>query len=399
MENNWQITAGLDAGSERTRCMILAMNNSSLRYLGSSEVQSEGWQKGRVADRKRVSDSILAAVRSAEEQAGVRLESAVVGMGGPTIHGFDNHWAYKFHRPREVASDEMAFAMEQASKVSLESDRMILHVCPQYFTVDGQPGYRDPKGLACSRLEANVHLVTTSTQETHSIVSAMHQAHLAVEETVLEPLAGAYASVLDDERSRGVVLVDLGKHSTDLVIYDGDALVHSASLRINSDHLTKDVAYGLCVSYEDAEDLKKQYGCAILGLSSDNSTIVVPSPEGREPRELQRLDLNRILDARAEELFAHVGAEVARVGMEKSLLEGVILTGAAAQLNGMLDMAERVLNCQARNGLVTGIKDYPEQINTPAWTTSAGLAMYSARLKLRKQKKRKAPGFLGLVLR
>ena len=142
-------------------------------------------------------------------------------MGGPTIHGFDNHWAYKFHRPREVASDEMAFAMEQASKVSLESDRMILHVCPQYFTVDGQPGYRDPKGLACSRLEANVHLVTTSTQETHSIVSAMHQAHLVVEETVLEPLAAAYASVLDDERSRGVALVDLGKHSTDLVIYDG----------------------------------------------------------------------------------------------------------------------------------------------------------------------------------
>lgn len=393
-----QIAVGVDAGSSRTRCLILSLENGRLHYLGCGKAVSKGWRKGRVADRKSVSDSISAAVREAEKHAGVQVESAVVGVGGPTVYGFDNQSVYKFPRPREVAADEMSFVVEQASKAGLENDRMIMHACPQYFTVDGEPGYRDPKGLKCSRLVASVHLVTTSTQETHNIVSAMHQAHLAVEETVFEPLAGAYASVLPNERSRGVAVVDIGMQSTDIVVYDGDALVHSISLPICSDHLTKDVAWGLSVSYEDAEALKTQYGCAILGLTSDNSSIVVPSADGREARELPRLELNKILDARAEELFLYVSAEIARAGMQKSLLEGVVLTGSAALLNGMLDMAERVMNCQARKGLTLGVKHFPSEINTPAWSTASGLAMYAARLKLRKEEKRRAPGLLGLVM-
>jgi cell division protein FtsA len=220
-----------------------------------------------------------------------------------------------------------------------------------------------------------------------------------VEDTVFEPLAAAYAAVLPKERSRGVAVVDIGMHSTDIVLYDGDALVHSTSLPLSSDHLTKDVAWVMCVSYEDAEDLKKEYGCAILGLTGDNSSVVVPSDSGREPRELPRRDLNRILDARAEELFVHVAAEIARVGMEKSLLEGVVLTGAATHLNGILDMAERVLNCQARNGLPVGVKNLPPELNSPSWTAAVGLAMYSARLKLRKEKRRKPPGLWGLIAR
>jgi cell division protein FtsA len=352
-----------------------------------------------VADHKRVSEAIQEAVRAAEQSAGVAVESAVVGVGGPTVYGFDSHWAYRFPRAREVAADEMAFAIEQASRVSLEHDRMILHICPQFFTVDGRPGFTDPTGVECSRLEANVHLVTTSTQETHSVVSAMHQAHIAVEETVYEPLAAAYAAVLPKERSRGIAVVDIGMQSTDLVIYEGDALVHSISLPVSGDHLTRDAAWGLCIAYEDAEDLKTEYGCAILGLTADNSSIVVPPREQREAREVSRRDLNRILDARSEELFAYVAAEVARVGMERSLLEGVVLTGAATLLNGMLDMAERVLNCQARKGLPLGVKDLPAELNSPEWTTAVGLAMYSARLKIRREKRRRPPGLLGLILR
>ncbi len=393
------LASGVDAGSWRTRCVVLALEGDYLRYLGHGEARSSGWHKGRVADQKRVSDAIQEAVRAAEQIAEVAVESAVVGVGGPTVYGFDSHWAYRFPRPREVAGDEMAFAIEQAARVSLEHDRMILHICPQFFTVDGRPGFTDPTGVECSRLEANVHLITTSTQETHSVVSAMHQAHIAVEETVYEPLAAAYAAVLPQERSRGIAVVDIGMQSTDLVIYEGDALVHSVSLPVSGDHLTRDAAWGLCIAYEDAEDLKTEYGCAILGLTADNSSIVVPAREQREAREVSRRDLNRILDARSEELFAYVGAEVARVGMERSLLEGVVLTGAATLLNGMLDMAERVLNCQARKGLPLGVKDLPAELNSPEWTTAVGLAMYSARLKIRREKRRRPPGLLGLILR
>lgn len=391
------LAVGIDAGSSRVRCMVLAVENGQLQFLGCGAVQSDGWLKGRVADQFRVSQAIRAAVREAEKQSGCAVESAVLGLGGPTVWGFDNHATYRFQRAREVSGEEMTFAIEQASQVTLESDRMVLQICPQYFTLDGRPGYRDPRGRSCSLLEANVHLVTTSTRETHSLVAAMHQASLTIEETVYEPLAAAYASLLQEDRSRGVAVVDIGLHSTDLVIYDGDSLVHSVSLPISADHLTKDVAYCLRVPYEDAEALKIQYGCAILGLTSDNSTIVVPASNGRAARELPRSELNRVLDARAEEMFRYVAGEIERSGMEGSLMEGIVFTGAAIELPGMLDMAERVLNCHARKGLILGVKDLPAQLNAPDWAAAAGLAMYSARLKVRKTKGPKPPGFFGLM--
>ena len=156
---------------------------------------------------------------------------------------------------------------------------------------------------------------------------------------------------------------------------------------------------GLCTSYEDAVRLKEEYGCAVLGLTADNSLIEVPSPEDRGAREAPRRLLNQIIEARAEELFRFVRKELARVGMDQALMGGVVLSGGGAKLNGMCDMAEKVLNCQARNGLALGIRDWPEEIDDPVWTTAAGLMMYSAKLKEREESQRRAVGFLGRMLK
>jgi len=158
------------------------------------------------------------------------------------------------------------------------------------------------------------------------------------------------------------------------------------------------VAHGLLVSTEDAEWIKEQQGCAMLGLTGDNSLIEVPSASGRGPRETRRRELNTILEARAFELFEFVQKELERIGMEEVLV-GVVLTGGGARLNGMCDVAEMVLRCQARNGLPVGILDWPEEIETPAWTTAAGLAMYSARLKLRAELDRRKTGIFGSIFR
>jgi cell division protein FtsA len=184
-----------------------------------------------------------------------------------------------------------------------------------------------------------------------------------------------------------------------LILYDGEACVSACSLPVAGDHFSRDVAWRFTVSLEDAERIKQQYGCAVLGLTADNSLIDVPTPDGRAPREAPRRDLNEVLEARAEELFLFVREEIAAAGMEQELMEGVILTGGGARLIGMCDMAERVLNCQARNGLPVGILGWPDAINDPAWTTAAGLAMYSARLKHRHGANRGAPGLLGHLLR
>jgi cell division protein FtsA len=155
----------------------------------------------------------------------------------------------------------------------------------------------------------------------------------------------------------------------------------------------------LKISYEDAESLKQQYGCAMLGLSSESSWIEIPSPEGRAPREARRSELIEILDARADQLFTYARNEIQRAGMDRNLLEGVVLTGAGALLPGMWDMAEKKLDCPACHGLPKGIGDWPEELRSPVWATAAGLAMYSAKLKLHEPPQRRARGLMGLVMR
>jgi cell division protein FtsA len=209
-----------------------------------------------------------------------------------------------------------------------------------------------------------------------------------VEETVFEAVAAAYAAVLPEDRARGVCLLDIGAQSTQMAIYDGDALLLAATLPVGGDHFTRDISYILKVNYDDAEHLKREYGWAMTGLTSDNSLIEIPSPEGRAPREAQRSTLDEILEARAEELLGHVYEEIRRAGMEQSLLEGVVLTGGGALLQGMCDIAERILNCQVRNGLPVGIEDWPEELDSPIWTVAAGLSMYSGRMKLKAEWKR-----------
>jgi cell division protein FtsA len=300
MASKIQLAVGLDAGSARTRCIICALDGDHIRYLSHGLAESAGWAKGRVNDQVALAESIRAAVADAEHGAQIPVDSVTVGIGGMGVLGAQSHGRYEFGRPREVDAEDLAYAVRLAADVRLERDRMLLHVLPQDFTLDGRAGFRKPHKGMCSRLEANVHIVTASYQEHQSVIAAAHIAGLAVEETVFEPMAAAYACLLAEERLRGVAVLDLGMHSTDLVVYDGDSMQLATSIPVWGDHFTRDIAAMFKVTYEDAECLKQQYGCALLGLTADSTLIEVPSPEGRPPREARRSELNEILEARAE---------------------------------------------------------------------------------------------------
>ncbi len=394
---------GLDVGSARVRCVICVIEDQRLRFLAASSVPSRGFHKGQVADLAAISQSIVAAIKEAETRSRVLVDSVVLGLGGTMIESSQGRGVYEFGRPREITANDLAYAVELASRVQIQPGRMLVHVFPQDFTVDGRAGYRYPVGLMCAKLEANVLLVTTSEQEHEALIAAAHQAHLSVEDTVFEPVAAAYSAILPEERQRGAAVIDLGLHSTGLAVYDGDACVGAASLPISADHLTRDIMavlhhnYSIGVAYEDAETLKREYGCAMLGLTSDNTLIEVPLGDGRGSREITRRQLNEILEARAEEIFDHVRVEIGRCGMSQVLMEGVFITGAGGRLQGMLDMAESMLNCHAKFGLTVGILDWPQNFQDPAWTTAAGLAMYSARLRQHKTNRLRPPGLLGLL--
>lgn len=375
---------GLDAGSSLTRIVICLLERGRLRFAGYGEAPSKGWTKGCVSDHTALTESLLAAIRDAESRAQIPagLGSAVLGIGGPTINGVNTRGFYELGYPREIGQADVHHAVERASGVVLPPDHLLLHVAPQDFSVDGRPGHRNPCGMIGSRLEAFVHLVTASLHEHQGLIGSANLAHLSIEDTVFEGLAAAYAALLPEDRREGVAVIDIGAHSAELAVYYGEALVFTHSVPICGDHFTKDVAKGLCVSPEDAEWIKLQHGCALVEQTSWNSLIEIPSPSDRGPRQRPRRELSIILESRAVDLFSYVQRELVRVGMDQSLM-GAVLTGGAARLPGLCEVAEQVLNCQAVCGLPTGIRDWPKELDNPAWTTAAGLAMYSARLKLR----------------
>ncbi len=393
------LAVGVDAGSVHTRCVISTLENSRLRLLGYGIADSYGWTKSRITDQQSVSDCIARAVQHAESMAQVSVENVTAGFGGLTVRGANTRSRLDIGRPREVEQRDVNRALERAVRVQLQEDRMVLQLFPQDFAIDDHPGHSDPRTMLASHLEANAHLITVSTQEHNALVGAVNQAHFAADETVFEALAASYAAVLPEDRRDGIAVIDIGAHSTDMVVYYGDALQLAASLPICGDHFTRDVAHFLRIGYEDAAVIKEQYGSAVADSTAFNSLIELPIRGDRDPREAPRRQVNEILEARALELFKLVRRELARVGMERSLGSGVVLTGGASQLHGMCDAAESMLDCQAHLGLANGLLHWPEELDDPSWCTAAGLSMYSARLRTQVDLERQSIGVLGRILR
>jgi cell division protein FtsA len=378
--------------------VVCAIEGGRTRFLGCGAVPSRGWQKGRIADQSDVADCIRAALREAEACSGVSVEAAVVGVGGPTVRGANGRGVLELGHLRAVEQRDINRVVDRASNVVLQEDRMVLQMFPQDFVVDDHPGHRDPRKMLASRLEINVHLVTASVQEHTTLVGAVNEAHLLVEETVFEALASCYACVLPEDRQEGIAVVDIGAQSTELVVYYGDAMYLASTIKICGDHFTRDLAQALCVSFEDAELLKMEFGGAAPEHCPDNVVVELPVRDTRE-RHAQRRFLNQVLEARASELFRYVRNELTRVGMDRCLIGGVFLTGGGARLPDLCDVAERELQCQARYGLSIGFQDWPENMDDPEWSAAAGLAMYSAKIRAQTERQHQAAGWIGKILK
>jgi cell division protein FtsA len=392
---NFYDAVGLDAGSAWTRCVILRLERDRLRFLGYACAPSQGWTKGRIADQSAAAESMLAALKMAENQAGVSVEAAVVGVGA-SVRGSNQRGFHDLSRPRTIDQRDVNRAVRRAANVQLLEDSMVLQLFPQDFEVDGHPGHRDPRGMTASQLEANIHLVVTSAREHDCLVTAVNQAHLAVEETVSEAIAASYAAVLPEDRREGAALLNIGAHSAELVAYYGDAVQLCVSLPVGGDHFTRDVARGLRITFEDATVIKHEFGSANAQDTAANSLVEILS---RDDRYVSRRVLNNILESRALDLFQLAHKELVRMGMAGALAGGLFLAGGGALLEGMCEIAEQALGCRVCNALPLGVEDWPEEIFDPTWTTVAGLAMYSARLKSQRETHRQSGGLLARIMK
>jgi cell division protein FtsA len=250
-----KLAVGLDLGSSSTRVVICALEDFTTRFLGYGEAPVQAWTKARLGDQEALAESVRVALNEAEKKAQASPDSALIGVGG-CVAGVNSRGVYEFGRRREIEPEDLKYAVELAARVRLEEDREILQICPQDFTLDGRAGYRNPKGILGARLEANILVVTVSLHEHQAIVSAVHRSHLAVEESVFEGVAAAYASVLPEDRARGAVVVDVGAQSTEVVIYDGESLLLATSIPIGAEHFTRDVARLFKVNVDFAERLE-----------------------------------------------------------------------------------------------------------------------------------------------
>jgi cell division protein FtsA len=270
-------------------------------------------------------------------------------------------------------------AIDAAKAVSLPNGREILHVLPQDFVVDEQDGIGAPIGMTGTRLEVNVHIVTTSSTSIHNIISCVNRAGAKVTVSVIEQIAAGEAVLTPDEKELGVALVDIGGGTTDIAIFERGSLWHTAVIGVGGDHFTNDIAVGLRMPIPDAEKLKRKCGCALTAMVDEDETMEVASVGGRRARVMPRRILSEILQPRAEEIFHLVWDEIRRAGYEKSLNSGIVLTGGGAILDGLPEIAEQIFDLPIRRGSPIGVGGLADHVNSPAFASAVGLTLFAQR--------------------
>ncbi len=281
-------------------------------------------------------------------------------------------------KKREVTKGDIRRAVDTARGCAVPpQDRQILHVLPREFIVDDQEGIRDPLGIAGSRLEVDVHIVTGAVTSAQNLERCVSRAGLDVVDIVLQPLASSAAVLSPEERELGVVMVDIGGWTTDVAIWVEGCIRHSAVIPMGGHHLTSDLAIGLRTAPEDAEKIKLQYGVASSQLLNDDENIEVPSVGGRPSRVMPRNVVAQILSPRVEEMFDMVRREIRRAGYDGMLVAGGVLTGGTSLLPGMSDVAEQVLNLSVRLGRPLGVGGLRDIVQNPMYSTAVGLIVHS----------------------
>ena len=348
--------------------------------IGLGAAPSRGLRKGVVVNIDSTVEAIKEAVTQAEEMAGVEVGRVYVGVAGGHIRGVNSRGVVAIAgKHREVDGTDVQRAVDAARAINLPQDREIIHVLPQTFVVDDQDCVREPIGMTGVRLEVEVHIVSGASTSVQNVIRSVNRAGLAVHDLVLQPLASAEAVLFEDERELGVVIIDIGGGTTDVALVREGAVWHTAILPLGGDHITNDVAIGLRTPVADAEALKKRYGAALAAQVAADDTVDVPSVGGRKPRQLSRQVLAGIIQPRVEEIFTLVARSLGRAGFEGAATAGFVATGGTAIMEGLPELAERVLGQPVRRGAPSVVDGLVETVTSPIYATGVGLALHGAK--------------------
>ncbi|MFN2452162.1 MAG: cell division protein FtsA [Candidatus Dormibacteria bacterium] len=372
--------AALDLGTTKVACVVADIDSDGLRVLGVGEAPSRGMRKGAVIDIERAAEAVAEAVDAAEQMAGVPVDSAVVGLAGGHITSQNSRGVVAVAAGhREVRGQDVSRAIDAARAVSVPSDRKIVHVLPQHFTVDGQEGVRDAVGMAGNRLEVETHIITGANTAIQNVAKVMHEAGLDVDDMVLQVLASAEATVSEEDLERGIVVVDIGGGTTDVAVFSQGAILHTAVIPVGGNHVTADLGVGLRCDVETAEQVKRKYGhCLQLSVPAD--AMVTLTPMGYdEPCTLPQRYLAEVIGPRAREMAQLVAHEIGRAGPVALYPGGVVMTGGGSLLRGFAEVMQQVTDLPVRVAQPSGTHGMDEEIRGPHHATVIGLLRWSAR--------------------
>ncbi len=374
-----EFVVGLDIGTTKICAMIGRQGESGeLEIMGVGVTPSKGLRKGVVINLESTIDSTERAIEAAEKSAGIEVSRVFTGIAGGHIKSLNSRGVIVISRgSREVSRKDMERVVSAAKAIAIPLDREVIHVIPQEFIVDDQEGVKNPLGMSATRLEAEVHIVTGAVTSAQNIIKSINRAGFEVEDIVLGPLASGEAVLTAEEKHSGVVLIDMGGGTTDIVIFVGGSVRHSEVLALGGDHVTHDIAIGLRTSSLQAEEVKKTYGCALPSLIRREESVDYLGVEGRRGGNISRTQLSEIIEPRVEELLALVNTEMERTGLSHLISAGVVLTGGGSLLEGLPEMAERIFRLPVRIGKPNGkIKGLEGIKDSPIYATGVGLVHY-----------------------
>ncbi|MEE8249933.1 MAG: cell division protein FtsA [Gammaproteobacteria bacterium] len=371
-----KLIVGLDIGTSKVVSVVgeLAAENS-LEVIGIGSSRSHGLKRGVVVNIESTVQSIQRAVEEAELMAGCEIHTVFAGIAGSHVRSLNSHGIVAI-RDKEVSRSDVERVIDAARAVAIPANQRVLHVLPQEFLIDSQEGIREPVGMSGIRLEAKVHLVTGAISATQNIVKCVQRCGLDVENVVLEQLASSYSVLTEDEKDLGICLVDMGGGTTDIAVFRGGAIQHTAVIPIAGDQVTNDIAVSLRTPTQYAEEIKIKYACALSQLANPDETIEVPSVGDRPPRRLARQTLAEVVEPRYEELFSLVRDELRRSGFEELIAAGIVLTGGSSKMEGAVELAEEIFHVPVRLGIPQYVEGLADIVRNPIHATAVGLLLY-----------------------
>jgi cell division protein FtsA len=371
--------AAIDVGTTKVATIVGEVSGSGeTRILGVGVSPSGGLSKGMVDNIREATDAIRASVEKAERASGTRILSAYVGLSGAHVQSMNNRGIVAVpDRSRPISQDDINRALDGAKIISIPTNREILHVLPRYYIVDGQDSVSDPLGMYGQRLDVDAHIVTVASSAIANVTKVVEATGVQVEELVLQPLACAEAVLSSEEKRQGVVLADIGGGCTDVAVFVEGSIVHTATVPMGGNHITRDLVVGLRCPYHSAEEAKHSYGHALPSAVPATDTVEIEAFGAERRRSFPRRQICEIIQARSEEILELIVKEVGNATELELVSAGLVITGASARLPGLDLLAEQVTMLPARIGTPAHIFGLVDELHDPAYAASVGLLQWA----------------------